>query len=93
MSFNKYSVYSVISVSAGHNAEDIQKILSVTDKLKQIKNISKVKEYIKSAFNIENCVQDYPIGDNAAITIKENEKIYSINLILDNKTLIYTFAK
>ena len=93
MSFNKYSVYSVISVSEGHNADDVQKILSITDKLKQIKNISKAKEYIKSIFNLENCVQDYPIGDNASITIKENKKHYSINLIFNNQTLIYTFAK
>lgn len=93
MSFNQYSIYSVISVTEGHNTEDIQKVLSISENLKQIKTAEKAKEFIKSKFDINEPVSDYPIGNNATISISEDEKLYSINLVFSNENLTYTFVK
>jgi len=93
MSFNQYSVYSVISLTQGQNADDMQKILDITEKMKQLRSTRQAKEFVKTEFNITESISRFPIGNNAYITVRDTEKWYAINLQYDNQNLMYTFGK
>ena len=93
MSFNKYSIYSVVSVAETQNADDIQNLLYIADALKEINSAQKAKEYIKSKFDIDKPVFNYPIQNNLTMSITENENSYAINLIFGNENMTYEFAK
>lgn len=93
MNLDKYSLYSVVSVTEEQNVEDLQKVLNVCYELKDIKTLRKARKFVKEKFNIAAPISNYPIGNNSYLSIFENDRSYSINIVFENENQTYTFEK
>ena len=93
MDISKYSAYSIISETENKSKDDIQKILLLDEKMRNIKTAAVAKHYIKNQFNLKDSISYYSVCDNGYLTVNDTKDLYVINLRFLNFNNTYSFAK
>ena len=80
MQLNQYSTYSLISQTENKNSNEMQKIFSLIDIISKIKNINKVKEFLKQNYQIKDPIKQFPLGANSFLEVVETTKKYTLRI-------------
>lgn len=83
MELNPYSMYSVVSMSEGKNAEDLGEVLKIREQLDSIKNTDDVRAYIKTK----------PASNAYSLNVRESEDLLVVNLVYQNENVSYYYNK
>lgn len=83
MELNPYSMYSVVSMSEGKNADDLEEVLKLREELDSIKNTDDAREFIKTKS-----------ASNAySLSVRESENLFVVNLVYQNENVSYYYNK
>ena len=97
MQVNQYTAYSVISSTENKNSAELEKVLLLIETLSEIKTIEKAKDFLREKYQIKDAVQEFPLGANSFLNIKENTQKYSIRISYTNndekECKIYSYKK
>ncbi len=97
MQIDQYRIYSLLSSTENKSTADIEKILLLVEDFSKICSIEQAKEFLKTRYNIKNSIQQFALGANSFLTIKENSKKYSVRIsYIHNKEkecVIYNYKK
>ena len=91
MDINQYSLYTM-----GANQEEKENLARVMNLIEEFKNINTAKDakdYLKAHFDIKDLVQNYPLGCNSFMSIKETSKICYVSVECNNENYIYCYRK
>lgn len=90
MSFNQYSIYSVISSAGVKNEQEICKALEIADKFNCFKNPNSVKIYLEKELNCENGKCNV---NGCLITTKEDKELLLVNMTFGNENYRFYYHK
>ena len=92
MQFDQFNLYSMM---AGKNDEqkELKKVLSYVENFKTISTIEEAKEYLQKTFNVKDLISNYPLGADSYLTIKENDKRFSVSFRYADENQIFSFIK
>ncbi len=83
MELNPYSMYSVVSMSEGKNAEDLGEVLKIREELDSIKHTDDARAYIKTK----------PASNVYSLNVRESEDLLVVNLVYQNENVSYYYNK
>jgi len=85
LQINQYTAYSMVSATEVLNSIQKDDVIELIEKFNGIKNINDAKKYLKTKFDIVDSVLNFPLGGNNFISVRENNKKYSVNIVVNSK--------
>ena len=97
MQINQYTAYSIVSSTENKNNEEIEKVFFLIKNFSEVRTISEAKKILQSLYQIKDPVQQFPLGANSFLDIKENAKKYSVKISYkdndEKECIIYSYTK
>lgn len=93
MDTKKRSNYKAVSVNDKNNKASLNKLLKVVDDFEKLRNSNEVKEYLKENLDIDDNVQNYPLGGNSFMSITENSEFYMVRFECADECMTFSYNK
>lgn len=93
MTFNKFSIYSAVSLTENKNNKDFEKVLKLIEQLNRFDDENSVKTYLRENFGIQNDVMQLAITSNTLISAQTGRKHYNVTIEYDKSVKSFNFNK
>ena len=90
---NKYSMYSQLVAQESKSEDDALKIISIIQDFKQMNTLDKVRKYLAEKMNINDNIQNYPLGANSYLNIIEKAKVCVIRFETEDGNYSFCYDK
>ena len=93
MSFNKYGVYSILSVNESKNTSSMENVLKEIEKLGNYKTAKSAKEYLKNTYNVSDGARSFYINGEVPVKLSESNSAFVVNVKIKDENISYCYKK